>query len=131
MAMALSRASRPPGHLAVKQGGDPPRRSMIIAAGARPGTAGGVPFTAFDLRGHRRTCGATCHPSWYYNLRANPRAIVVVDGVEVPVRAREVEGEERDRLWRTGVQIYPGWAAYERRAAPRRIPVFVLEASSD
>jgi deazaflavin-dependent oxidoreductase (nitroreductase family) len=47
--------------------------------------------------------GAHRHPAWYHNLRANPRAIVVVDGVEVPVRAREVEGEERDRLWRTGV----------------------------
>jgi len=42
------------------------------------------------------------------------------------VAAREVEGEERERLWRLGLEVYPGWAGYERRASNRRIPVMLL-----
>ena len=40
--------------------------------------------------------------------------------------AREAEGGERERLWRLGLAVYPGWADYERRAGERRIPVMVL-----
>lgn len=48
-----------------------------------------------------------------------------------PVLAHEAEGQERDRLWRGVLQIFPGYAVYERRAAPRRIPVFVLAPTRD
>ena len=50
-------------------------------------------------------------------------ATVVVDGAATPVLAHEAEGGERDRLWRAALRLYPGYAAYQRRAAPRRIPV--------
>ncbi len=63
---------------------------------------------------------------WYYNLRAHPTATVTVGGVSRRVRAREAIGDERDRLWQRDPEIYPGRAAYERRAANRRIPVVVL-----
>jgi hypothetical protein len=43
------------------------------------------------------------------------------------VRAVEVEGERRARIWEQGLKVYPGWSAYERRASSRRIAVFVLE----
>jgi deazaflavin-dependent oxidoreductase (nitroreductase family) len=69
-------------------------------------------------------------PGWYYNLRAHPIATVAVDGVTRRVRAREAIGEERDRLWQQDLEFYPGRAAYERRAANRRIPVIVLEPVS-
>ena len=36
-------------------------------------------------------------------------------GVARRVRASEAVGEERERLWRRGLEVYPGWAAYERR----------------
>lgn len=42
------------------------------------------------------------------------------------VVAREAEGEERERLWRRGLEVYPDWTGYERRASNRRIPVMVL-----
>jgi deazaflavin-dependent oxidoreductase (nitroreductase family) len=65
-------------------------------------------------------------PGWYYNLRAHPTATVTVGGVSRRVRAREAIGDERDRLWQRDLEIYPGRAAYERRAANRRIPVVML-----
>jgi hypothetical protein len=40
--------------------------------------------------------------------------------------AREIDGAERDRIWQHAIRIYPGWTAYQRRAAPRRIPVIIL-----
>jgi hypothetical protein len=45
-----------------------------------------------------------------------------VDGV----RAREAEGEERQRLWRLMADAYPEYENYQRRT-DRQIPVVVLE----
>ena len=70
--------------------------------------------------------GRDHHPAWYHNLRAHPLATVTVDGRETAVRAVEVTGAERDRLWTAALRVYPAWAAYARRAAPRRVPVLVL-----
>ena len=108
---------------------------LLTTTGARTGAPRTWPLVAVPAGGRLAVIatnwGSRHHPAWYHNLRSDPHALAVVEGVAVPVRAREVEGEERDRLWRMGVQIYPGWAAYERRAAPRRIPVLVLEAADD
>ena len=46
------------------------------------------------------------------------------------VRAIEVEGERRARIWQEGLKIYPGFSQYERRASHRRIHVFVLEPTA-
>jgi hypothetical protein len=37
--------------------------------------------------------------------------------------------ERRDRIWREGLAIYPGFSQYEQRAPDRRIAVFLLEPS--
>jgi hypothetical protein len=43
------------------------------------------------------------------------------------MKARELEGEERERWYERGIQIYPGWTSYrERTAAHRLIPVLDL-----
>jgi F420H(2)-dependent quinone reductase len=70
--------------------------------------------------------GAAHHPLWYLNLRANPLAEVTVGRVTQKVRAREVEGEERERLWRQLADVYPGYDKYAQKTS-RRIPVIVLE----
>ena len=75
--------------------------------------------------------GQRHHPAWYYNLRAHPEATVTVGGTSRQVRAHEASGQERERLWRRGLEVYPGYAAYERRAANRHIPVMVLASVSD
>jgi len=65
------------------------------------------------------------NPSWYHNLRANPRTRVLFDGAEREMAARELEGDERERWYERGIEIYPGWVQYRTRA-PGRIPVIEL-----
>ena len=64
-------------------------------------------------------------PVWVGNLRAAGEAEVELDGRQVPVDAREVDGEEREALWAVMVRTWPNFAKYEERT-DRRIPVFVL-----
>ena len=70
--------------------------------------------------------GQERNPSWYHNLRADPRGEVAFGSAGWRFRAVEAEGERRERIWQQGLRIYPGWSQYERRAAERRIAVFVL-----
>jgi deazaflavin-dependent oxidoreductase (nitroreductase family) len=63
-------------------------------------------------------------PAWWLNLQANPDAHVrTVDG-ELPVRAREATGEERDRLWARFAEVDEGLDQYaERRRTPTAVVV--------
>ena len=69
--------------------------------------------------------GAPKHPAWYWNLKANPEARVQIQDRTLRVRAEEAEGEEKRRLWRRVVEMYPPYEDYQRRTE-REIPVFVL-----
>lgn len=71
--------------------------------------------------------GRRAHPAWALNLRANPRATVVLRGREIAVRARVVTGPDRDRLWQLLVRRWPPYETYAVRAAGRDITVFRLE----
>jgi len=71
--------------------------------------------------------GQKHNPGWYYNLKANPQCFVQFNGRSGMYRAREAAGDEREAYWQTAVSYYKGYEAYRRRAAPRRIPVIVLE----
>ena len=64
-------------------------------------------------------------PDWVANLRADPRAVAVIDGEPVPVRATETTGARRAELWPVAVATWPRIVAYERRAG-RPIPVITL-----
>jgi deazaflavin-dependent oxidoreductase (nitroreductase family) len=73
--------------------------------------------------------GAAQHPLWYLNLRANPLAEVTVGRETRRVRARDAQGEERERLWRALADLYPGYERYAQKTR-RLIPVVVLEPAS-
>lgn len=68
------------------------------------------------------------HPKWYYNLLKNPECRVQLNGVDQFCVAHEAEGGEREMFWQLAVEHYAGYEKYRERAAPRRIPVMVLEA---
>src|SRR5215210_8543272 len=72
--------------------------------------------------------GQRNNPAWYHNLRANPRARVLFDGGEREMVARELEGDERASWYQRGIEIYPGWVQYRKRAS-RGIPVIELTAA--
>lgn len=73
--------------------------------------------------------GAANLPVWVLNLRANPDAEINHQGRSIPVRAREVTGEERERLWRVMNATWPNYEKYAERT-DRVIPVFMLSPAS-
>jgi deazaflavin-dependent oxidoreductase (nitroreductase family) len=66
------------------------------------------------------------HPAWFKNLSAKPEAEIQVKADRIPVRAREAEGEERERLWSKMTEVWPAYDDYQKRT-DRRIPIVVLE----
>jgi len=70
--------------------------------------------------------GEPTHPAWYHNLRAQPLASIQVGREIRSVRARDAEGDERERLWRRVCEQEPSYAEYAART-DRPIPVVVLE----
>ncbi len=67
------------------------------------------------------------HPSWVYNLRAHPEALVAYEAASAVYQARPASEEERVRYWVQGVALYAGYAAYKPRVGARVIPIWVLE----
>jgi deazaflavin-dependent oxidoreductase (nitroreductase family) len=70
--------------------------------------------------------GSDNAPAWALNLAANPEAEVMVSGSVVRVRATEVDGPDRDRVWRLMTEQYAGFDMYRARTS-RGIKVFSLE----
>ncbi|SMQ64318.1 deazaflavin-dependent oxidoreductase, nitroreductase family [Devosia lucknowensis] len=85
---------------------------------------GDGPYYIFASKG-----GDEHNPDWFHNLVANSDAAISVgDGTtirRVPVAARVVEGEERDRIYAHQAGLYPQFAEYEKKTS-RTIPVFEL-----
>jgi deazaflavin-dependent oxidoreductase (nitroreductase family) len=70
--------------------------------------------------------GSDRDPAWALNLIANPEATVQIRGAQQRVRARVVEGQERDELWRRMNEQYGGFDVYRERT-DREIKTFVLD----
>jgi proline iminopeptidase len=70
--------------------------------------------------------GAPEHPGWYRNLSKNPDVEVQILGDRFHARARDAEGDERERLWRRLNEIWPHYDEYQTKT-DRTIPVVVLE----
>lgn len=106
---------------------------LLITTGARSGRRRSTPLLYFE-EGKRiiviaSNGGQPRHPAWYYNLRANPRAIVFLRGRAGTYRAHEATGEEREALWQHASAYFIGFNLYEQRVS-RNIPVIVLMPQS-
>jgi deazaflavin-dependent oxidoreductase (nitroreductase family) len=69
--------------------------------------------------------GREHHPAWTANLLAQPEATVGYRGTVVPVTARLLEGDERDRAWAALERVWPVYDHYEGRSG-RSLRVFRL-----
>ena len=70
--------------------------------------------------------GSPSHPTWYHNLVAHP-TVEIQDGAERrDYGVRLATGEERERWWRRAVEVWPDYAAYQKKT-DREIPVFIAE----
>jgi deazaflavin-dependent oxidoreductase (nitroreductase family) len=109
--------------------------TMLTTTGARSGMPRTLPVLGLpDGDGMiliASNFGRPRNPSWYHNLRADPQATVVFDGVRRDMRASELAGAERDRAYARGEEIYPGFRHYPDWTEGRRIPVLRLSPLSD
>jgi deazaflavin-dependent oxidoreductase (nitroreductase family) len=126
----LMRASR--GLLKVPSGTP---TTLLTHTGAKSGQKRTTPLVYFTDGGNvvliASQTGKPKHPAWFHNVKANPEVALWAGGRGGAYRAREAEGEERERLWRLATKLYPGYDDYQRKAdvAGRRIPVVVCEPS--
>ena len=73
-------------------------------------------------------------PAWWLNLQAHPDAVIRLKGQsDRAVRARMLEGEDRDRMWRRWAEIDEGLDALaDSRSADTPVVVFEpRDAASD
>lgn len=107
---------------------------IITSVGAKSGKVRKTPVMRVEHEGRYAAVasqgGDPKHPTWYFNLLANPR-IEVQDGPEPrPYVAREVGGAEKATWWQRARAVWPAYADYQQRTE-REIPVFVLEPVTD
>ena len=65
------------------------------------------------------------HPAWTANLLAHPEAAVSVHGRRIPVHASLVGADQRESVWRTLEENWPGYRGYERTSG-RVLRIFRL-----
>jgi deazaflavin-dependent oxidoreductase (nitroreductase family) len=66
-------------------------------------------------------------PQWFRNVVAHPEVTIEVGTSTLKARARIAEAGERDSIWTTQKERMANFAEYEKTAAPREIPVIVLD----
>ncbi len=69
--------------------------------------------------------GADTHPDWYRNLKAHPDVQIEVGDEKIDVRAEELKGAERDRVYAKQASLYPQFAEYQKKTK-RVIPVIAF-----
>ena len=107
---------------------------LLHHRGAKTGTARVSPLATQDLGNGSLAVfaskgGAPTNPDWYHNLVTNPEASVEIGTDRFDVKARVVDGDERERIWSKQKKIMPGFAEYEKKTS-RQIPVIVLERAN-
>lgn len=71
--------------------------------------------------------GAPTHPDWYHNLAEASDGSVELGAEAYQVTVRELEGDERDRVYAEQARRFPNFAEYaEKAAGVRTIPVLEL-----
>lgn len=74
--------------------------------------------------------GGPKDPAWFHNVVANPEFdISVGDGTtieRIPVRARVLEGAERDTVYARQASLFPQFADYAEKTTRDSIPVIEL-----
>lgn len=103
---------------------------LFTVTGAKSGEKRYVPLMRVEAVGKYAMVGSNGagpkHPSWYFNVKANP-TVTVQDGAQVvTLTARELSGTERAQWWKLAVEAYPPYAEYQTQT-DRHLPVFVLE----
>lgn len=103
---------------------------LLHTTGAKSGKARINPM-AYIADGERLVvvaskAGASINPDWYHNLVANPEVSVEVGTEQFQAEATIATEPDRTKLFKQMVAANPNFAEYEKKAAPRIIPVIIL-----
>lgn len=103
---------------------------LLETMGRKSGQPREIPIAYFSHHGNylivESNWGKDTHADWYFNLKKNPRATLKVNGRVVPVEARDVEGEEYDRLWKFVTERHSPYLRYQEMTR-RHIPIVVFQ----
>jgi deazaflavin-dependent oxidoreductase (nitroreductase family) len=103
---------------------------IVTSTGAKSGKIRKTPLMRVEHDGRYALIasqgGAPQHPTWYFNLVADPQ-VKIQDGPEPrDMVVRELSGAERAEWWERAVAAWPDYAGYAERT-DREIPVFLAE----
>ena len=104
---------------------------LLHHAGAKTGTERVNPLVYQQVGGSYAVFGSAGgqprDPQWFRNLIAHPDVTLEVGASTVRARARVADSGERAPIWTTQKERMPNFADYEKTAAPREIPVVLLD----
>lgn len=110
---------------------------VLTTIGRKTGTERKTPLVWFpDPEGGwlivASAAGAARNPAWYYNIAARPDEVTIEVGARrIPVRARQLHGEERERAWRGITGTSARFSKYQEQT-DRELPIIRLtERSAD
>jgi len=103
---------------------------LLTTAGAKSGQPRVSPLSCKRIDGKLLIIagngGADVHPSWVYNLRANPNARIELATESFDVTARELSPAERDGVMPKLTAEISAFAEYQAKTS-RVIPIFELQ----
>lgn len=104
---------------------------LLTTTGHKSGKARTVPVMQLDDGGRRFViasyAGSPENPAWFKNLRARPEVAVETRGERYQARAEVLSGDDRATMWKKLVAVAPDFAAYEKKAGGREIPIVELK----
>jgi deazaflavin-dependent oxidoreductase (nitroreductase family) len=107
---------------------------VMTSVGAKSGNLRKIPLMRVEHEGEYVAVaslgGAPKHPTWYFNLKANPHVELQDRSVKKDYLARELEGAERDLWWERSVATWPDYVEYTKKT-DRVIPLFLLTPITD
>lgn len=105
--------------------------ALLTMKGAKTGKLRTLPLVSIPdgdrLALFATNFGQRNNPAWYYNLKAYPECEVMFKGISRDYTARETRGDEYREYWQLALTYFAGYERYRERAAPRLIPILVLE----
>ena len=103
---------------------------LLTTTGRKSGVARTVPLI-YVPDGERfvlvaSNAGQDHHPAWLYNIQSNPEVRVEVGNRRMYAKARVATPDERAAFWPRAVELFRGYATYEKRTS-RHISLVVVE----